>query len=211
MNAAKRVHIAAISLTITLGGCAAKLPPPPTVDFATMQCSPAPILANATPLSFDPKNDKLIPVLLDSKADCLVDANGSHALYRVFSLPDTDQPYILRVIAAPWGNTILAPRALLLDGAGSAKRTTTHADFTFRGNSLAAFLRSHSDEKYVVVSSDPEILGNSVTRINESTSQQMLAAGPVFFSVYTGSDTATNLTLSPAGNASVTISPLPAK
>jgi hypothetical protein len=202
---------ALILMAATLTGCAAKPAPPPVVDLTTMQCNESPVLGGAVLLAFDPKDDKQTPVLLDNSAGCLSGPNGSRMLYKVFELPHTGTPYILHVTAAPWANTILAPRAALLDESGIAKRTTSHADFTFRGNSLAAFLRSHDDERYLVVSSDPEVLGTSVTRINEGINQQMVAAGPVFMNYYSGSDTATNLILSAAGNAVIVISPLPAK
>jgi hypothetical protein len=197
---------------VLLTGCAhAPPPPPPAVDFSQMHCTGAADLTGATALAFDPKNEKMTAAVLDAQAGCMDSANGVHTLYKVFELPQDTAPYIIRITAAPWGDTILAPRAAFLDEKGATKRTTAHNDFTFRGNSLVSLLRNHADEKYLVVSSDPEALGNSVSRINENVNVQAMAAGPVFFTMYTGSDTATNLTLSAAGNVNVTITPLPAK
>jgi hypothetical protein len=181
------------------------------VDFSALSCAAKPELSGAVPLRFDPKKETVSNAILDGKAGCLEAANGTRVLYKVFELPQTDAPYIVRLTAAPWGDTILAPRAQFLDSDGGAKRSTGHADFTFRGNTLAAFLRSHADEKFLVVSSDPDVLGTSVSRINESVRTQAMSTGMVFFTMYTGSDTATNLVLSPAGNVGVTLSPVPAK
>jgi hypothetical protein len=192
-----------------LAGCAHDPGPPPQVDLASAPCARSMDLARATPLLFDPKNEKSISVVLDGSSQCLEGADGARALYKLFALPKTSEPFILMVGASPWGNTLLAPRMALLDDKGAVKRSTTHADFTFRAHNLTALMRSHADETYLAVSSDTDVLGHSVSRITDSVRTNMVMAYPLFFQVYTGSDATTNYTLTPAGSLTVSLSPFP--
>lgn len=205
----KRVVPSVLVLTALLAGCAHDPGPPPQVDLASVPCARSMDLAAAAPLSFDPKNEKTVATVLNASSQCVESADGARALYKLFALPKTSEPFILMVSASPWGNTLLAPRIALLDEKGSVKRSTTHADFTFRAHNLTALMRSHADETYLAVSSDTDVLGHSVSRITDSVQANMVAAYPVFFEVYTGSDATTNYTLTPAGNLTVSLSPFP--
>jgi hypothetical protein len=64
---------------------------------------------------------------------------------------------------------------------------------------------------YLVLLSDAEMLGHSVSRISGSIQANYAAAGPVLIAMYSGRDTTTNLVFNPVGNVSVAITPLPAK
>ncbi len=142
------------------------------------------------------------------KAGCL-DEGGAKSLYKLFALPATQTPYIIAVSIQPWGNTMLAPRAFLLDAAGAVKRKTRHSDFAFRLEGLTALLRSHPDESYLMIASDPEFAGQSLSRIVTAVHQTTAAAGPVIFTMYTGSDEASSLQLLSTGSATVTLRSVP--
>jgi hypothetical protein len=119
-------------------------------------------------------------------------------------------PYIIALRAVPWASTILAPKAVLLAHEGQVRRSTTHADFAFRGEDLSALLRNHQDEDYLVVTSDNEVLGTEINRVTEAVQATMITTGIFTAMVYTGSDTTRHLVLSPAGRIAVTITPMPA-
>lgn len=196
----------------TLAACAPKPVPPPVVDIAAMPCSRAMTMTGATPLPFDPKmkDEKTVVVVLDGRSNCLQEANGSRRLYQVFALPEMSAPYIISVRSSPWADTMLAPRVLLLDGSGKVLRSTTHADFMFRGEQLSALLRSHQEEAYLALTSDSDVLGKEITRVIEAT--HMAAAGlptGAAFIWYSGSDTTNRMVLSVAGQAEITITPFP--
>jgi hypothetical protein len=99
---------------------------------------------------------------------------------------------------------------LLLASDGQTKRSTTHSDFTFRGEQLSALLRSHQDEAYLVVTSDNDVLGKNISRISETVTASVMTTGMATFVMYTGSDTTRYMTLSPSGRVEVTITPFPA-
>ena len=77
----------------------------------------------------------------------------------------------------------------------------------FRGRS--ARFRSHPDEVYLVVESDPGLEGNSISRIGKNTSTYVMPAGAGYFMVHTGSDSTTQLTYSHTGKLEILLEPLP--
>jgi hypothetical protein len=188
--------------------CACAVSPPPEVDLASLTCTSLPALEGATPLTFDPKKPKATIAILDAHSRCMDNGHGGRSLYQVFALPRVAAPYLLLLTAPPWGNTLLAPQALFLDGAGAVERRSSRADFIFRGDALSAALRSHPGESYLVVASDPEAIGQAVARVDQSFRGQMYAAGTVFVTVYTGLDVTRHLVLTPAGTLTITTAPL---
>ncbi len=203
--------LAALAL---LSACAPKPLPPPVVDITAMTCGGAMAMAGAAPLLFDPrgKDEKTTEVVLDGRSSCLQDEGGSRRLYQLFALPEMDAPYIIAVRSSPWADTMLAPRVLLLDGSGKIMRSTTHADFVFRGEQLSALLRSHPGEAFLALTSDSDVLGREISRVVEAVHQSVgaLPNGGAFV-WYSGSDNTNRMVLSVAGRAEITITPFPAE
>ncbi|MBA2587765.1 MAG: hypothetical protein H0U98_03975 [Alphaproteobacteria bacterium] len=204
---------AGLAALAVLGACAPRPVPPPVVDMVALPCANAMVMQGAVPLSFDPKekDEKTTIAILDGRSCCIQDADGSRRLYQLFALPEMKAPYILSIRTSPWADTILAPRGLLLAGDGTVMRSTSHADFIFRGEQLSALVRSHPGEAYLVVTSDTEVLGREVARITESV--QVTAAVMPYggaFIWHSGLDTTHRMTLSPAGHIEVTVAPFPA-
>jgi len=193
---------------LALAACATKPVPPPMVDLAAVHCESDLALGGATPVLFDPKNGKMTPGLIDGGAPCLAEKAGTRALYRVFTLPAAADSFVIDVRATPWANTILAPRVLMLDGNGRETRSATRADFTFRGQSLSTLLRSHDDERYLVVLSDSEMLGRTVSRIVEGVQTNMVFTPYAAVAYNTGTDRTNVMTLTPTGRVEVTLTPI---
>lgn len=202
--------IGSVLAAFALSACAHDPGPPPQVDMGSLPCSTAPNLADAASIAFDPKNEKPVTVTFDGSLGCVANG-GQRSLYKLFLLPATDRPYIIAVTAQFWGNTILAPRVLLLDKAGAVKREASHSDFAFRAAGLTALLRSHADENFLMVSSDPAFAGQTLSRIVTATHQSTMVAGPAVVSVYTGSDTTMDVQLSATGKLIITLEALPDK
>lgn len=208
MITVKVARIPFILLSLSLGACAAKPVPPPVVDLQAMICDAEFVLNNSMTAQFDPKDEKITSAVLDGQARCLQEAAGSRALYQVFALPDLVAPYVIAVRAMPWDDTILAPKTLLLDSSGHVTRSVEHQDFTFRGQTLSTLLRSHSGERYLVVISDSQVLGNKVSRIVANVQQTMGATAYGAFYIYTGTDKTNNMTLTPSGRVELSLSPI---
>jgi hypothetical protein len=201
-----------LAALVVLPACMPKPVPPPIVDIAAMPCATAMAMSGAMPLLFDPKgrDEKTTTAILDGHSRCIQDSGGGRRLYQVFALPSTDLSYILAVRSSPWADTILAPRVLLLSGDGNIIRSTSHADFVFRGEQLSALMRSHPGEVYLAVTSDSEVLGREITRVVEAVNSSTAALpNGGAFTWYSGSDSTHNMVLSVAGRVEVTVTPFP--
>ena len=210
MSAVKNLGRAAACLTsAALCACAGKQVPPPSIDLAAMACPAELTLDNPLPLAFDPKKEEVTTAVLDEKVRCRSEEGGAHVLYQAFSLPTISEPYIIAIRSLPWAGTIMAPKAIFLDGEGHAVRTTSHSDFTFRGQTLSALLRSHDSESLLIIESDSDVLGTKISRIVGNIQVTTAVTPYVAFNVYTGTDTTSDMTLTPAGRIEFTLTPFP--
>lgn len=205
-----RSFIGSAGLIGLLFGCATPVPPP-VVNLATHQCVTTPNLAGAQPLVFTPDKVQDVTVVYDDTAACLEDQPGAKSLYHVFVLPPATQPYLITIGTDIWGGTLFAPRVQFLGADGSVKRIVARPDFVFRGTMLSAILRNHPDEAYLVVASDPQVVGRSNSRIDDSTYSQGVSTGRAFFMMYRGTETMTTQIFSHGGRVTISLEALPAK
>ncbi len=202
--------------TLVLIGCAAgcasqKAGPPPLLDLTASHCGSAPELTGAAELVYDPKKDENEATAeITSASPCFKDTAGS-SLYSAYELPSSPTSYLVRVTSEPEGETLLALRVLLYGSDGSLKREFSGKQIVFRGSALSTIFRSHDDERYLVVASDPAAVGHTDSRLREATQANMAAAYPVYFSYYTGSDVVVKNILSHNGRVIVSLEPLATK
>ncbi len=186
MSAPRLAALAA--LLALLAGCAA--PPPPLLDISKHVCTPAPELISATPVPLgDPRRPDVVKLQIDDTAHCLETPEGK-SLYGAFRLPDSPTPYMIAVRSTPVGQGLFVPRLLLLDGTGAVRREIGRDSLEFRGPTLTALIRSHPDERYLVVASTPKAVGETESRIVERTQAATAAANGAYFTIYGGTDTA---------------------
>jgi hypothetical protein len=198
------------ALFAVLCGCATE-PPPPVVDLTARQCATKPDLAQAQPLVFTPDKQQDVTVIYDNATACLEEQPGAKSLYRVFTLPSATQPYLITIASGIWGDTLFAPRVVFLAADGSVKRIVARTDFAFRGTMLSAILRNHADEAYLVVSSDPEVVGRAMSRIDDTTGAAPIVTGTGYFTLHTGAETTSTQVFSHGGKVTVSLAMLPAK
>ncbi len=167
-------------------GCAAA--PPPLLDISNHACATSPDLISAAPLTLsDPRSPDTVKTRIDDTAPCLQTAQGK-SLYAAFRLPDSASPFMIGVRSAPIGQGLLVPRLLLLDGTGAVKRAIGQDSLEFRADTLTALIRSHPDERYLVVASTPQAVGRSEERIVESTTATTVVSGRYAATAYSGLD-----------------------
>jgi hypothetical protein len=118
----------------------------------------------------DPLHPHPLVVTIDEHAPC-VDTSVGKSAYVSFQLPDSAEPYMIAVRSAPLGAGLFVPRLLLFDGAGQLKREVPRDSFVFRGDTLTLLMRSRPDERYLVVASMPQAVGQTTTRISEYVEQ----------------------------------------
>ncbi len=187
-----------------LAACATPAPPP-TTSIADRQCVASPALAAATALSL-PSNR--VRVTLDGTAPC-VEANGSRSVYTVFRLPEAEAEYLLSLTSAPLGQGLFYPRVTVLDANGGMLREIPRETFVFRGNTLSLGLRMRPAEEYLLVMSDPETTGESISRIEDSTSMMAVPVGVGAMMIHQGASTTANYTYAYNGVITVSTSEAP--
>lgn len=202
--------LAVILAPLLILGCASQVVPPPQVFLDAHSCVATPDRMSATPLSFDPANSTDLSVVFDNSAPCLEDHAGQKSLYRIFRLPTAAAPYLVTIASVEWDCTFFAPRVILLGADGGIKRTLGRDDFVFRGNELSTIFRSHADEAFLVVASDPEVVGLSLSRIADSITSQGVSAGRGFFAIYRGSESVSTETFLHSGRVIISTRPVPA-
>lgn len=200
----------ALSLAACLAGCATpKLGPPPLLDLSALHCAQAPGLTGVPKLVYNPKqDDNSTTAEITAASSCFKDAEGS-SLYAAYELPSLASPYIVRVDSEPEGETLMALRVLLYGSDGTLKRTFVRKQIFFRGNALSVMFRGHDDERYVVVASDPMAIGQKLSRVEDGTRSTFVAAYPVMFAVYSGTDASVKNTLSENGRVTISVQPIP--
>jgi hypothetical protein len=181
------LHLELLATLALAAGCAAA--PPPLLDISNHACATSPDLISAAPLTLsNPRSPDTVKRRIDDTAPCLQTAQGK-SLYAAFRLPDSASPFMIAVRSIPIGEGLLVPRLLLLDGTGAVKREIGQDSLEFRADTLTALIRSHPDERYLVVASTPQAVGQSDERIVESTTATTVVSGGYAATVHSGLDT----------------------
>lgn len=186
-----------------LAGCVRPPPLPPLLDLAGLACGAPMAMTGAQPVLMDPTK----PTVLDvDAANACAQIGGKRSLYAVFQLPDSTAPTLLTVRSLPRGETLLAPRLVLMDVAGRETRRLGFDAFTFRGDGLQAAVRAQPGDRYLVVASDPDPIGRREERIGV-----LFNAYPVGLhtTAYTGSEYRQGNVFTHNGTLSVTAQPVP--
>lgn len=171
--------------------CASQPTAPALVSLESRICTTGPDLVSALPL--DLQSDKPVSLTLGADSPCLIASDGTKRIYAVFSLPLTSDDYIISVTSIPVGYVLFSPHVQMLDFNGAARRELPRSSFLFHGRSLYGALRSHDDERFLLITSDTQTIGSSVSKLVGSTHQSMggTSTGGYFY-IYTGSE-ATNV------------------
>jgi hypothetical protein len=195
-----------VALTALIGACA-KPPPPPTLSLAGRNCMEKPDLGSATAVPL--ADGKPVSVTLDDKTACIEAAGLGRAAYVAFSLPQSDQDYMLSVTSTPVGEGRFSPWLALLDADGKKLRDIPPDMFMAHGASLHAGLRPHPGERYLIVSSDPETIGQTKSQIADGTRVQYAYAPGILIPIHTGYENSVAITNAYNGIVTVTAQPIP--
>jgi hypothetical protein len=193
-----------------LAGCTAQLPAiTPLVDLQRPACPMQPNAGIAASLAMMSKETRTKTVDIGPDAPCVTADGGAPSLYQAFALPAAATPLVVTVSSVPAGETLFAPRVLLLDGDGNTTRQIGADAFMFRGGALTMLVRLRKDERLVVVASDPKVVGQPMGRIQEVAIHQVVTAYPVVVQVNTGAENQSHYLLSHSGRIKVELAELP--
>jgi hypothetical protein len=179
----------------------------PMFDLKGRACAAAPDLTTGQSLPYTGRETSFDGDI-GPGAPCIQTAQGA-VLYRVFQLP-AGGTYVVTVTSEPSGGAILLPHLLLLGTSGEVKREIARDDLMYRGRALSARFRSHAEEAYLVVESDPRVVGTSVSRVAESTNSMVAPVGVSgYVTIHTGNDETMQLTYSHTGKVEIVLEPMP--
>ncbi len=213
MSIALRIpRVLVLSLALMTVGCATpRVEPPPLLSLSNRRCEANPNWAAASTIAYDPsKHRGDASAEITSASACFEDAVGQ-SLYAVYRLPSLPATSLVRVESTPQGQTLMAPRVLLYGPHGRLKRQLSGSRVVFRGSALSVIFRSHADERYLVVASDPAVVGHAIARIRDAVQGSAIYAYPYIVPVYTGADATVKNVLSYNGRVTVALRALPAE
>jgi hypothetical protein len=197
----------AVALAVSLGACTPPPGPPPVTQLGDNPCASAPDLATARPVFLS--SDKPVTVDLDATVSCLSLPEGKRGVYVAFALPESPKPYMVTISSTPQGETLFSPRALVLDASGATVQELPRGAFMFHGATLSVAFRTHGSERFVVVTSDPDSVGQQQSQLQSGTQTTTAASGPVILTVRTGWEKNNNYTYALNGRITVSAQPVP--
>ena len=176
-----KASVAAGTIPLVLAGCTTYEPPALAVtQFSAIDCVSTPDLASA--ITLVPEKDKQVWIVdhaIDSVSPCLqwADSNGPYAL---FSLPpDWGAP--IEIGAVLEGARLFSPHVVLLDGQGNELRNFEPEQYNVRshysGRLYSVQFQPRTDERYVLVTSNPARVGQVYDSITTGTASTYIATG----------------------------------
>jgi hypothetical protein len=199
---------ASLTLAFALAACATEPGPLPITNLDARDCAARPDLDGARALPLEA--DKPVTVKIDRDTACWAANEGAKSSYVVFRLTESTEPYLISVTSVALGSTLFAPRLALLDERGEILRQLSHNSFVFHGSSLYAGIRVHLGERYLIVASDPDVVGQGFSQVSGATRSTVVPVGVgAFAAVYTGSESIQAYTYAHNGSMTVSAQPVP--
>jgi hypothetical protein len=171
------------------------------------QCSDAPDFTTTKILSLT--DGKPIIVTLDGNTPCLIANGGQKITYVSFELPRSEEEYILSVDSSPIGEGLFSPKLTLLDADKKTLREVSADAFMAHGAALHAGLRPHVGERYLLVSSDPNTIGQTNSHIASGITTTTVTTGIYTSTVRNGYETTSVVTHAYNGTVRVFAQPMP--
>ena len=189
-----------------LTACATPAPPLPAVfNFAGAGCATAPVLTGA--LSLIPEEERArhsVEAQVTSTSPCLNRENGS-VPYVVYAMPADIGDKTLAVGGLLEAMRIFAPSVSVLDRDGRVTRTFEPHDYMFRGPAYSVQFRPREGDAYILVTSEPALVGQRHDAIQIGTNTTTVYTGYGASNITTGWDANTSRHFSHEGGVQVLV------
>lgn len=149
----------------------------PVTSFSGVSCDQQPDLSKAVSLEFKKQkkfNELSVPVVKSSH--CLAAAKGNMP-YQLLALPAVTENRVFEIGSAVEPLRVFSPDISTLDGNGTVVRHFVKEQLAFRGGVYSVQMRALENEKYVLVTADPETVGKYFDSIQTSTSTTTIYTG----------------------------------
>lgn len=194
---------------LTAGGlasaCATYTPAAPVLEYDHSNCDAAPVLSGA--ISLTPTKERVSHVVstpVTAETACLTTATGPTP-YIVYALPADFGDKTVTVGGVLDVTRIFSPDVQILNARGETTRSFAAEDYMYRGPVYSVQFRPRADEAYVLVSANPQRVGQAYNSIAISTQTTGTVAAGAYISWTSGSDSAQVRTFSYEGPVQVTI------
>jgi len=206
---------AVVASGILLAACA-RTPPPTqdvTVSLATLSCDQAFTTSRAKPVGLDPEDPVAIEFDIQHSSPCKLDTASNKQLYEVVRLPSADSPYLLTISSPKIGGSAFAPTVATLSQTEDVRRIYAHDAFLNRGNKLSLSIEAAPEDRFLVVSSHADIVGDQRSEITTHITSQSHynAVSGISTNLYYGSESQRGYTMSYTGKVIVTTMPAPSR
>ena len=168
--------IAALAAATT--GCVTVEPPlPPVLSIAGKTCSPQPDLSTAvTTVPARPAQWRDVSSVVGATTGCIATEAGE-ANYVVFTLPDHPANHTITVGGTKDVLGIFAPSVSVLDANGAPVRTFEPSRYADLGTLVGVQFRPPAEARYVLVQSDPALVGKEVSALEVGINSSTMYAG----------------------------------
>lgn len=184
--------------------CAAGSISPPVLTYASQGCATAADLSTA--VSLTPPRERAVHVVtspVDSGTPCL--DRAAPAPYVLYRLPIDLDDKTVTVGSTLEAMRIFAPEVAVLDGGGAVTRTFAREEFYYRGPHYSVQFRPREGDAYVLVSAEPELVGQRYDSIMIGTTTTSLYTAGGGVSWTSGVDRAQSRTFSYEGTVQVLV------
>ncbi len=206
----RRILLIALVCTIGLAGCKTteRYALPTVLEISQTDCAAEPSLDNSIELQFSETETLMNRSFLNDLSGCLVAADGERTLYQAFSLPKETAPYRIGVGSEPYDGVQLAPRLIVLDKTGNVLESRNVEDFHYRGVRLTAVLTPPPEAAYLVVASDPSLIGQNDQSMTSEANTTVAATPYGAFTMYSATEALAQYVYAHSGLIVVDVSPV---
>lgn len=167
-----------------VSACAQSLPPmlPPTLTYDRADCSATPDLTRAislTPVKGSDEWEERSDIWsIDSPiaGNCLRRGNVMGP-YLVYALPEYGSTQLIETGSVLEGVRLFSPMMVMLDGDGAETRLIEPGSYMFRTNMYSAQIAPTQDEKYMLVSVNPDLIGERYEAIRSGINTTTIYTG----------------------------------
>lgn len=174
----KKNFLIALGAAGMLSGCATTAPSvPATLAYARTDC--ATVADTSAALSLVPERSRPISSFdhtMDAAAPCMA-RGGVSAPYMVFELPGDRYAKMIEIGGVMEYARVLSPKVVLLDADGAEVREFTRDQYMFRPGLLSVQFVPQENERYALVTVDPEAVGKSHDTIVAGTQSTVIYTG----------------------------------
>lgn len=175
---------------VVLAGCVTAPPPPPALfTYDRSDCGAEPNLAPAIGLT--PEKEKVLYEVLTPigpASGCLI-RGGKPTPYVIYALPSDTGNKIFDVGAVIESARIFAPEVTTLNEKGASVRTFARDKYNYRGSLYSVQFEARPEERYILVTTDSELVGQRYDSIAISTNTTTISVGVAASNWTTGVDT----------------------